>query len=79
MTNFSKSDDAVIMRSNPVTGQRDIIPVRIKQIENHKADDLAMKSNDILYIPDSVGKKILARSAEAAISVGTSVAVFRSY
>jgi len=79
LTNFSKSDDAVIMRSNPVTGQRDIIPVHIKQIENHKADDLAMKSNDILYVPDSVGKKILARSAEAAISVGTSVAVFRSY
>jgi polysaccharide biosynthesis/export protein len=79
LTSFSKSDDAVIMRSNPVTGQRDIIPVRIKQIENHKSDDIAMKSNDILYVPDSVGKKVLARSAEAAISVGTSVAVFRSY
>jgi polysaccharide export outer membrane protein len=79
LTSFSKSDDAVIMRSNPVTGQRDIIPVRIKQIENHKSDDVAMKSNDILYIPDSVGRKVLARSAEAAISVGTSVAIFRSY
>jgi polysaccharide export outer membrane protein len=79
LTNFSKSNDAVIMRSNPVTGQRDIIPVHIKQIEDHKADDVAMKSNDILYIPDSVGKKVLARSAEAAISVGSSVAIFRSY
>ena len=40
---------------------------------------MAMKSNDILYIPDSVGRKILARSAEAAISIGSSVAIFRSY
>jgi polysaccharide export outer membrane protein len=79
LTSFSKSDNAVIMRNNSVTGQKDIIPVHIKQIENHKADDMAMKSNDILYIPDSVGKKILARSAEAAVSVGTSVAIFRSY
>ena len=31
-----------------------------------------MKSNDILYIPDSKGLKVLARGAEAAISVGTS-------
>ena len=37
-----------------------------------------MKSNDILYIPDSKGLKILARGAEAAISVGTSVAIYRS-
>jgi polysaccharide export outer membrane protein len=79
LTSFSKSDDAVIMRNNPVTGQRDIIPVHIKKIENRKSNDVAMKSNDILYIPDSAGKKVLARSAEAAISVGTSVAVFRSY
>jgi polysaccharide export outer membrane protein len=79
LTVYSRSDDAVIMRSNPVTGQKDIIPVHIKQIENQKADDMAMKSNDILYIPDSVGRKILARSAEAAISIGSSVAIFRSY
>jgi polysaccharide biosynthesis/export protein len=78
LTSFSKSDDAVIMRHNPVTGQRDIIPVRIKQIEKHKIDDMAMKSNDILYVPDSVGKKVLARGAEAAISTGSSIAVFRT-
>jgi hypothetical protein len=67
------------MRSNPVTGQKDIIPVRIKQIENHKADDMALMSNDILYVPDSVGLKVLARGAEAAISIGSSVAIFKSY
>jgi polysaccharide biosynthesis/export protein len=79
LSNFAKSDDAVIMRSNPVTGSHDIIPVHIKQIEQHKSDDMTMKSNDILYVPDSVGKKVLARSAEAAISIGSSVAIFRSY
>ncbi len=79
LSTYAKADDAVIMRSNPVTGGHDIIPVHIKQIEQHKSDDMAMKSNDILYIPDSVGKKVLARSAEAAISIGSSVAIFRSY
>ena len=69
----------MIMRNNPVTGQRDVIPVKIKQMENRKADDVLMKSNDILYIPDSLGKKVLARTTEAAISAGTGVAVYKAY
>jgi polysaccharide biosynthesis/export protein len=78
MTGFAKPDDAVIMRNNPVTGKRDAIPVRIRQIENHKTEDVAMKSNDILYIPDNLGLKILAKGAEAAVTVGTGVAIYRS-
>src|ERR1700722_481937 len=78
LTGFSKSNDAVIMRGNLITGKRDIIPVHIKDIENRKADDVAMKSNDVLYIPDSVGRKVLARGAEAAIAVGSGLAIYRS-
>jgi len=78
LTGFAKSDDAVIMRTNPVTGHRDEIPVRIKDIEKHKAEDMAMKSNDILYVPDSFGKKALARGGEAAIGIGTSVVIYRT-
>jgi polysaccharide biosynthesis/export protein len=78
MTGFAKPDNAVIMRNNPATGQRDVIPVRIKQIEKQKTEDVTMKSNDILYIPDSTGLKVLARGAEAAIGIGSSLAVYRS-
>jgi polysaccharide biosynthesis/export protein len=78
LTGFAKADNAVIMRANPVTGQRDVIPVRIKQIENQKTQDVGMKSNDVLYIPDSKGLKVLARGAEAAISIGSSVAIYRT-
>jgi polysaccharide biosynthesis/export protein len=77
-TGFAKPDSAVIMRNNSVTGKRDAIPVRIKQIENRKTEDVTMKSNDILYIPDNVGLKVLAKGAEAAITVGTGVAIYRS-
>ncbi len=76
---FAKPDNAVIMRNNPVTGKRDVIPVHLKEIENHKTEDVTMKSNDILYIPDNVGLKVLAKGAEAAITIGTGVAIYRSY
>ena len=78
LTGFAKADSAVIMRANPITGQRDMIPVRIKQIENQKTQDVGMKSNDVLYIPDSRGLKVLARGAEAAIGIGSSIAIYRT-
>jgi polysaccharide biosynthesis/export protein len=77
LTGFAKADQAVIMRSNPETGQKDMIPVHIKQIENRKTDDVAMKSNDILYVPDSLGLKILARGAESGVAIGTGLAIYR--
>jgi len=76
MTGFAKGDQAVIMRKNSDTGQKDMIPVQIKKIENRKADDLPMQSNDILYIPDSLGLKILAKGGEAVIA-GASIAIYR--
>lgn len=77
LTSFAKANSSVILRTNPATGQRDEIRVRLKAIENHKSKDIPLKSNDILYIPDSAGKKALARGAQAAFGIGTSVAVYR--
>jgi polysaccharide biosynthesis/export protein len=77
LTTFAKANSAVIMRTNPQTGQRDTIPVELKKIEDRKADDVPMKSNDILYVPDSAGKKALARGSEAALGVGTGLAIYR--
>ncbi len=76
---YAKANSAVVMRTNPATGQKDPFPVRIKEIEKHKTSDVALLPNDILYIPDSPGKKALARGTEAAITVGTGVALYRTY
>lgn len=77
LTGFAKANSTMILRNNPLTGHRDEIPVRLKDIENHKAQDIPLKSNDILYIPDSAGKKALARGAQAALGIGTGVAIYR--
>jgi polysaccharide biosynthesis/export protein len=76
-TTYNKADDAVILRTNPVTGQKDQIPVHLKQIENHKAEDIPMQSNDILYIPDNAGLKALAKGSQAALSIGSAVLIYR--
>jgi protein involved in polysaccharide export with SLBB domain len=78
LTSFAKADDAIIMRTNPATGQKDHIPIHIKQIENRKTEDVVLKSNDILYVPDSTGKRVLTKGIESALGMGTAVAVYRA-
>ncbi len=77
LSSFAKPDSAVILRTNRVTGKREEIPVRIKQIEKNKIPDVPVFSNDILYIPDSAGKRALARAGESAIGIGTGIATYR--
>ena len=76
LTSFAKADDSVIMRTDPKTGKRVEIHVHLKKIQQHKVDDVPLLSNDILYVPDSKGRKALARGTEAAIGIGTSVAIY---
>jgi polysaccharide export outer membrane protein len=78
LSGFSKPNDAVIYRLNPKTGEREAIPVHIKQIEKNTSEDVAMKSNDILYVPDSLAKKIAVRGIEAAVSIGSGLLIYRS-
>ena len=76
LTGYAKANSSVIMRTDPVTGRRVVVHVRLKDIEKHKADDIPLKSNDILYIPDSAGKKALARGTESALGIGNQVAIY---
>ena len=78
LAGFSKPNDALIYRMNPKTGEREAIPVHIKQIENNKSEDVTMKSNDILYVPDNLGLRIAARAAESAVSIGSGILIYRS-
>jgi polysaccharide biosynthesis/export protein len=78
LTNFAKADESVIMRTDPRTGEKAEIPVKVKQIELRKATDVPLQPNDVLYIPDSAGKKAFVRTAQAMLSMGTQMAVYRS-
>ena len=52
------------------------IPVDMKKILAGKAEDVPLRPNDILFIPSNSMKAITTRTIEAAIQVGTGIAVF---
>jgi polysaccharide export outer membrane protein len=63
---------AMIIRKNPAkTDGREEIAVNLtKVLEGHEPDS-QLQANDILFVPDSAGKRALRRGAEAAITAAT--------
>jgi polysaccharide export outer membrane protein len=69
---------AMIIRKNPqVSGQREEIPVNLKEVLAGHASDRPMQANDILFVPDSSGKKAMRRAAEAALQITTGIIIWR--
>lgn len=77
LNSFAKADASVILRTNPATGKRDQIPVHLREIQKNKEADVVVRTNDILYIPDSRGKKALAQGTTSAIGIASGVALYR--
>jgi polysaccharide export outer membrane protein len=67
----------IIRRELSKTGERQEIAVDLKKILAGKTPDVVMQPNDILFVPDSNGKRALRRGAEAAIQIATGLALFR--
>jgi polysaccharide export outer membrane protein len=66
-----------ILRASQGLPEREEVPVDLKKIMDGKAKDVALQPDDILFIPSSLPKKAAIRAIEAAIQIGTGVAVFR--
>jgi polysaccharide export outer membrane protein len=50
--------------------------VDLKRVLGGKTNDLSLVANDILFVPTSAAKNIAVRTLEAAISVGTGLAIY---
>jgi polysaccharide export outer membrane protein len=62
-----------ILRQTPSGVQE--IPVNLKKVLYAKAPDLPLVKGDILFIPGSAAKSAAYRTADAAMSLSTSVAI----
>lgn len=67
---------ARILRTDEVTHAHTEIPINLKLIMNGKTEDVPLKANDILYIPNNTGKVVAARALEAMIAAGTGILIY---
>jgi len=73
----AKAHSAVILRRDVSTGARQQVPVDVNKILTLKAEDIALTQSDILFVPDSSGKRALRRTGEIAITLASGVALLR--
>jgi polysaccharide biosynthesis/export protein len=72
-TNTAKTKNAVILRKNLATGQRDQVPVDLGKVMHLKTQDVQLQANDILFVPDSNGLKALHRAGDVAVTLTTGI------
>lgn len=64
---------AKILRLNNGAARRSEIPLDLTKISSGKAPDVPLMPDDILFVPDSTGKKAVFRTLEALVTMGTSI------
>ncbi len=74
----AKSNQSVILRKDPATGQREQVHVDLDKVLHLKGEDVTLQASDILYVPDSTAKKAAKRAGDIAISLATGIAIVRS-
>jgi polysaccharide export outer membrane protein len=66
--------DAYIYRREAGRNSRNEIVVPLQQIMRHKAPDVSLEANDILYVPDSSGRRVSAETIKVLTGFGISTA-----
>lgn len=73
----ASSHKAVILRSATANSPKKEVAIDLGKILAGKSSDLPLKANDILFVPNNIAKSIALRSAEAAIQMGTGMAIYK--
>jgi polysaccharide export outer membrane protein len=76
MTRTAAPKHARILRSEPGRADRKEIFFDLQKVAGGTAPDVALTADDILFIPNNVPKAAALRAAEAAIQIGTGLAIF---
>ena len=67
---------AKILRTVSGSPERQEIAVNLKDVISGKAGDVSLQANDILLVPSSTGKKIVAIAIPSIITSGTSASIY---
>jgi polysaccharide export outer membrane protein len=76
LTRTSAKSQTRIIRTNPETGAREEVRVRLGDILSGHAPDLVLRARDIVYVPNSSLKSALMRGSEAAISIVSGALIY---
>jgi polysaccharide export outer membrane protein len=75
-TGVAAPKKARILRASGSEGEKIEIPIDLKRILEGRGQDVGLQREDILFVPKSGGKIAARQAADAAIRIGTGIAIF---
>lgn len=79
LSQMARPKEARILRKAPGAVARTEIPVDISKMLGGRSSDVRLQPDDILFVPNNIPKRAAVRAIEAAIQIGSGVAIFRPY
>lgn len=75
-TSVAKRKHIIILRMDPAAaeGKRQEIPVNIKAMLAGHMADMKLRTEDILYVPESAGLKVIRQAVGTGVGAGTAIA-----
>jgi len=76
ITRTAASEKAKILRLDPGSATRSEIPINLNRLLAGKDPDVMLRSDDILFVPNSGAKSVEYRTLEAIVNAATGVAMY---
>jgi polysaccharide export outer membrane protein len=73
-----KPQASKILRIVPGRNERKEIPIDLNRVMTGKNEDIALRANDILFVPDSTAKKAAGKALDALIGTASGVVIWGS-
>jgi len=73
LTRTAKPAHAVLIRKKASSSEVEQIPVDLSKIRAQQQPDIAVRANDVLFVPDSTAKRAFSRGIESAVQIATGV------
>jgi polysaccharide export outer membrane protein len=68
---------AKILKPNPGAASRNEVAIDLRKIIAGSSADMPLNAGDILFVPTSMAKSATVRGLEAALQIGTGIAIWR--
>jgi polysaccharide export outer membrane protein len=77
LTPAAAAKSARILRKDAESDKRIEILVNLRAILDGKAPDIALRSDDIVFVPNNVMRNVTIKAAEVALQIGTGLVIWR--
>ena len=77
LTHTAGAQKARILRAEAGQAQRREIPVNLDHVLAGKTEDMMLRPDDILFVPNNKPKTAALRGVEAAVQMATGVVIWR--